>query len=180
MLKIGLTGNICAGKSEVEKIFSELGFLVIDLDKITHGFFENNEKVKSKILEEFQTLDRKEIGAIVFSNPDKMKVLESIIHPELKKYVLEIFKKADKKVIISGALLYEAGFNELFDKIIYVDAPYNLRLERLIKRNNLDEVSAHKRLDCQKDNKNRADFVIENTSTLDELKMKVKQLTNFF
>ncbi|MBQ8476429.1 dephospho-CoA kinase [bacterium] len=173
MQKLGLTGNICAGKSEVENILEKKGYKVIDLDKIAHKFLENNSEIKNH----FHTLDRKIIGNIVFSNPDEKKYLESILHPLLYNFVLEEFKKNYEKIVISGALLYEAGFDKLFDKIIFIDAPYDIRLKRLIKRNNLSEKEAKQRLDAQNNtHKTRADYVIENNSTLRELENAINSI----
>ena len=173
MQKLGLTGNICAGKSQVEKILEKRGYKVIDLDVISHKFLENN----SEIFEHFKTLDRKKIANIVFSNEKEKKFLEDILHPMLYNFILEEFKNNYDKLVISGALLFEAGFDKLFDKIIYVDAPYDIRLERLMKRNSLDKVSARKRLDCQNSNyKNYADIVINNIGTPQELEQTINSI----
>ena len=173
MLKFGLTGNICSGKSQAEKIFEDKGFKVVDLDEVSHKFLENNEN----ILKHFKTLDRKKIADIVFSNEDEKKYLESILHPLLYDFVLEEFKKDYDKIVISGALLYEANFDKLFDKIIFVDAPYELRLKRLMERNNLDKANAQKRLNAQNDkNKAKADYIIENTGSIKELEKAINSI----
>ncbi len=173
MLKIGLTGNIASGKSEVEKILSEMGYSVYDLDIITHELY-NEEKIKKQILNEFNTLDRSEIAKIVFSNKNKLMLLETIIHPELKKFILNL--KSDEIIFISGALIYEAGFDCLFDKIIFVDSLYETRFLRLKNRNNLSYKEAKNRMEIQNpDNKSKADFIIENNSTIDSLKKQVTE-----
>ncbi len=170
MQKLGLTGNICAGKSEAEEIFKNKGFMVIDLDKTAHRFLENSEEIKNH----FKTLDRKKIAEIVFSDPDEKKYLESILHPMLFDFVQNELKKDYDKILVSGALLYEAGFDKLFDKMIFIDAPYDIRLQRLMKRNNLDEAAAKKRMDCQNDrNKSLADFIIDNSKSIEELKKAI-------
>ena len=169
MLKLGLTGNICAGKSEVEKILESKGYKVIDLDKVAHKFLENNKEIENH----FKTLDRKKIAQIVFSDMNEKKFLENILHPLIHEFVLDEFKKDYEKIVISGALLYEAEFDKLFDKIIYIDAPYEIRLKRLIKRNNLDEASALKRMNAQNDNKNKADIIINNSGTIEDLKKAI-------
>ena len=166
MVKIGLTGNIASGKSELEKIIKNKGFKVIDLDETVHFLFENDKEIKAQILKEFKTLNRKEISNIVFNNLERKKVLENIIHPKLKEIIKNL---EDEKVFVSAALIYEAGFDYLFNKIIYVDAPYELRLKRLMKRNNLTIEQAQKIMNSQKNNKDKADFIIENSSTLDVL-----------
>ncbi len=172
MIKIGLTGNIASGKTEVEKIFQKKGFIVVDLDKISHQLLEKDDEIKNRVLDVFKTLKRDELAKIVFSDLNKKKILEDIIYPKLKEYVIKCFKINENKkaVIISGALLYEAGFSSLFDKIIFVDAKKELRLERLMKRNNIDKNAAYKRMDCQNDkNKIKADIIIENNSDFNAL-----------
>ncbi len=177
MLKIGITGNIASGKSEVEKIISSLGFLVVDLDIVSHNLLENNKELKSAIFKEFQTLDRKKIANIVFNNKEKLEKLNNIFHPILKKYILNLFNEAASTVFVSGALIYEAGFNNLFDKMIFVDSAYETRLERLMKRNNLTVEEAKIRLEKQNTKfKNEADFIVENDGDIEELKEKIQKI----
>ncbi len=180
MLKVGITGKIAAGKSSVENILRKKGFLTVDLDEVSHNLFEDNKDTKEKILKEFHTLSRKKIGDIVFSDKAKRKKLESIIYPKLQNYILNLFKKDYPVVFISGALLYEAGFDKFFDKIVYIDTNENTRLKRLIKRNNYTETEAKKRILAQKDDyKYKADFVIENNSKETILKDKVDEMLCF-
>ena len=74
MVKIGLTGNIASGKSEVENLFLKKGFIVVDLDKISHQLLENNDEVRMSVLNEFNTLNRIELAKIVFSDLNKKKI----------------------------------------------------------------------------------------------------------
>lgn len=173
MIKVGISGKIASGKSEVEKILQNLNYKVFDLDVLVHKLFDN-DKIKSKILDEFKTLDRKEIALVVFGDLNKKKKLEKIIYPELKKTIFELFEKYknEKYLFISGALLFQSGFYKFFDKNIFIDAPKELRLKRLMKRNNLDKKTALSRLDLQ-DDSSLADFVIENDSCVENLKIKV-------
>ena len=143
MIKVGISGKIASGKSEVERIIKEFGYSVYDLDIISREIF-NRENIKNKIFAKFQTLDRQEIGTIVFNNPNKKTELEKIIYPELEKEIFNIFKKHknEEMVFISGALLFKSGFYIFFDKNIFVNALDEIRLERLMKRNKLDATSA--------------------------------------
>ena len=178
MLKIGLTGNIASGKSEAEKIISKLGFKIIDLDEISHKILENDENAKSEILKAFNTLDRKALGKIIFSNKNKRKELENIIHPKLNNFIEQFFdeNKDEKAVFVSGATIFEAGFDKTFDKIILIDAENETKIKRLMKRNNLSYDEALLRLNCQKNNKEKTEFVIENNSTLENFEDKIKNL----
>ncbi|MBR1617829.1 dephospho-CoA kinase [bacterium] len=181
MLKIGLTGNIASGKSEVEKAFMTLGYEVCDLDEVCHNFLENNEEIKNQVLAKFNTLNRAEISSIVFLNPQKRKILEQIMFPKLKEYILKLFEKPYNTIIISGALLYEANFASLFDRMIWIDAPYDVRLKRLMKRNGYTVEQAKIRLDAQSQNhKAKADYIIQNTGSIYELCQKVARIVNSF
>jgi len=175
MQKIGLTGNIAAGKSEAQKIIQTLGFEVIDLDEVSHNLLDFDDEIKTKVMSAFNTLERKKIAAVVFSDLKEKEKLEGIFFPRLKEFVLDYFKNnQDKKaVFVSGALLFEAGFGGLFNKTIYIDAPDKIRLARLMKRNSISEKEAKKRMDCQKDTSGYADFIIQNDEDLEKLKEKI-------
>ena len=176
MIKVGISGKIAAGKSQVEAIIAELGYKVFDLDKISHSLFED-EKVQKSLLNEFETLDRKEIGKIVFSNQEKKENLEKIIYPELKNIIFDLFEenKEEKAIFISGALLFKSGFYKFFDKTIFVEANDEIRLERLIKRNNLSVEEAKERLNLQ-DNSDLANYIIENNNDIETLKNKTTKV----
>lgn len=177
MLKVGISGKIASGKSEVEKILKNEGFLVFDLDIISHILLEKDEAIKTAVFKEFKTTARSEIGKIVFKNNGKRKKLENIIYPKLKNAILELFEKYnnEKILFISGALLFKSGFYQLFDKTIFVDAKENIRLERLMKRNNLELKEAKKRLNLQ-DEPIFPNFIIENNEDISLLKKNVKEI----
>ena len=165
MLKIAITGNIAAGKSEVEKIISE-NYPVYDADKIAHKFLGN--------------VDRRALGEKVFNDPIARKELESFIHPKVKNEILNIFTKITTPVVfVSIPLLFETGFDKLFDKVLFVQCNDDIRLEHLMKRNNFTKEQALARMNSQmpqEDKIAKSDYVIYNNSSLDELK---KQVTKF-
>ena len=165
MLKIAITGNIASGKSAVERIL-EQEFPVYDADKIAHKFLGN--------------VDRRALGEKVFSDPKARKELEEYIHPKVKAEILEIFESAEsqgeKVVFVSIPLLFETGFDKLFDKILFIQCDDDLRLKRLMARNNFTQEQAQKRMDSQlpqEDKIAKSDFVIHNNSSLEELKKEV-------
>lgn len=170
MSRIAIVGNIASGKSSVEKILEEKGYTVFDTDKIAHKILENNSVVEKV----FGTTDRKVLGNIVFNNPEKMKELENIIHPLVKDEILKI-----EDGFISVPQLFEAGYESLFDKIIFVSASEEIRLERLMKRNNLSKEEATKRIKAQlsEDKKiKESNFVIKNEGNFEKLQVEVERV----
>lgn len=176
MIKIAVTGNIASGKSAVQKIIESMGYPVLDTDKCAHrALFQNTD-----VINFFGTNKRSELAKIVFNDKSKLKKLESILHPLIRDDILYFFKSNQHKnaVFVAVPQLFEAGFDDMFDKIIFVSAPYDLRLKRLIKRNNFDENYARVRLDSQLDEKfkiPKCDCVIENNSTLEALECRTKE-----
>ena len=172
MLKAAITGNIASGKSQVEKIISEK-YPVYDADKIVHKILENLKDFYGYDVFTDGKIDRKKLGELVFSNPDLKKKLEEIIHPQVKQEILKIFEQDLPVVFISIPLLFETGFDSLFDKVIFVSADSNIRLERLMKRNNFTKEEALRRIQSQgaeEEKIQKSDFVICNNSTLTDLK----------
>lgn len=176
MIKVALTGNIAAGKSEVQNILLKLGYTVMDTDDCAHELLNNN----SDVLKLFGTTDRSALAKIVFNDKKKLNLLEQILHPLVKNKILDFFNSNFNLPVIFVAVpqLFESGFEKLFDKIIFVDAPYKLRLDRLIKRNGYSEDYAKLRLDSQAAADKKillSDFVIVNSSNLSELEKKTKE-----
>jgi dephospho-CoA kinase len=174
MLKVAITGNIASGKSVVEKILESKGYKIYDTDKIAHEILENSSEVKQV----FGTTDRKKIAEVVFSDSEKLKLLESIIHPRVKDELNKIFSNDLEVVFISVPQLFETGFDNLFDKVIYVTADRQIRLERLMKRNSLNEEEALKRINAQNEagKVEKSDFVIVNNSDLEKLDSEVEKI----
>ena len=171
---IGLTGGTGSGKSVVSRSLEAAGAVIVDADKIAHEILESSEDV----FKEFGTNNRPEIAKIVFSAPDKLRKLEEIIHPLVKEKLLKIFENNFDLVFVSVPQLFEAGFEKLFDKIIYITADESTRRERLMKRNSLSPEEAQKRIEAQKEDnkKERANFIIENNDSLDKLREQIQEI----
>lgn len=154
---IGITGSIACGKSTVSNYLKSKGYIVIDADKIGHEALDD-DYVKEKLILAFgneilddNKINRQKLGELVFGNSSNLNVLNSIIHPEIRKKILEkIDKNNDKEFIfIDVALLFEAKFDDLVDKIIVVYVDKNTQLTRLMKRNSISEKEALSRIVSQ-------------------------------
>ena len=189
MKKIAITGNIASGKSKLEHVLIEKGFIVFDTDIIVHDILIDKPDVATAFenhdVFEFGRLSNKKLGDLVFSNPELRKKLESIIHPLVLDEINQIFKtyRNEKYVFISIPLLFEVGWESLFDEIIFIQSNSDIRLNRLMARNNLSKKEALSRINCQmkEDYKiDKANYIINNNSTLSEYKEKIdKLITNF-
>jgi len=187
-LIIGLTGGIATGKSLVSKTLRELGIKVIDADQIAHRVL-NRTEVIDKIKEEFGReiinnkgkIDRKKLGEIVFSEHVKLKKLEEITHPTILDVIdqkLKEYKKQDL-IVLDAPLLFETYLDQKVDEIWVVYAEESMQIERLQKRDGLDYFEAKCRIDVQmslKEKVQRADQVINNEGTKQELRRKVVKL----
>ena len=145
---IGLTGKSCSGKNYVGELLKARGLEVWDTDIMCHnGLNENIRAIVSEFGKEVlierdgrMEVSRPALGKIVFSDPDKRRVLEGILYPWLRNLVLEWkAENPEGNLVLNGALLYRAGFCDLCSCIIYVDATYEVRLRRAMERDNLDE-----------------------------------------
>lgn len=182
MLKVAITGNIASGKSVTESVLVEKGYTVLDSDKITHKLLEDEnvtkiltETFKNYDIRENEKISRTKLGKIVFNNENLRKKLEIIMHPLIKAEIELFFKKQEseghKIAFVAVPLLFEAKFEHLFDKTIFVYADDDKRLHRLMKRNSLSEEDAMKRINsqmCQDEKVKLADYVI-NCNSLFEM-----------
>lgn len=154
---IGITGSIACGKSTVSDYLKSKGYVVIDADKIGHEALDS-DYVKEKLILTFgndilenNKINRRKLGELVFGNSNNLNILNSIIHPEIRRRILEeIDKNNDQEFIfIDVALLFEAKFDDLVDKIIVVYVDKNTQLTRLMKRNSISKKEALSRIVSQ-------------------------------
>lgn len=175
MIKVGLTGGIGSGKSTVAKIFQEMGVPVFISDEEAKQIQDSSAAVKAAIIallgNEIYTaegkLDRAQTAAAVFSDKEKLKQLNAIVHPavaEAFRLFCEKYKDAPY-VIKEAAILFETGLNKQLDKMITVTAPDELRIKRVMERDGADEDAIRKRFSNQMPQEEKAglsDFVIVN------------------
>ena len=194
MRNIGMTGGIGSGKNQVADIFNQLGFYTIDSDISSRKVMEKGEAAYEKIVSFFGSdiLDkndnilRKKLGDIVFSDKAKLKTLENIVHPAIyeyeKKERSKIYGKDDKAVVIThAALIIESDSIDKYDALIVISCPDELQVERVMQRDNFSEEKARNIVAHQMPNEERlkyADFIIDNSSTLDDLYNEVKRVHN--
>ncbi|MDR1793688.1 MAG: dephospho-CoA kinase [Bacteroidales bacterium] len=175
MITVGITGNIGSGKTTVCKVFEHLGIAVFYSDAVAKSFY-NNDDVKNTIKEAFTSaiftpdgeVDRKKLASLVFADVRLLKKLNSIIHP-LVFQCFTVWKnehQSQKYLLFESAILYQCGFETLFDKIIWVRTPKKDALNRVMKRDNLSENEVKIRLKNQSINNLKcklADFCIDNS-----------------
>ncbi|AOR34932.1 dephospho-CoA kinase [Streptomyces fodineus] len=189
MLKVGLTGGIGAGKSEVSRLLVEHGAVLIDADRIarevvapgTPGLAAVVEAFGEDILTADGGLDRPRLGSIVFADPEKLAVLNSIVHPLVgaRSRALEEAAADDAVVIHDVPLLTENGLAPLYDLVIVVDASPETQLDRLVRLRGMTEEDARARMAAQATREQRrkiADIVIDNDVPLDALHKRVAEV----
>jgi dephospho-CoA kinase len=195
---IGLSGGIASGKNSVAKIIKELGFQVFDADEIVHDLYLYNQSVIMQLSQEFteafdgKIIDRKILSKIILKQPEKIKILESIIHPIIRnfyqKFLQENLEKHEEIVVANIPLLIETNHYKT-DKIIAIIASEENRLQRFIKRsliNNNDQKAIEqitKKFLILKDKQisdteriKKSDYVIYNDGTVLDLENKTRQV----
>ncbi|MFI2510328.1 dephospho-CoA kinase [Streptomyces sp. NPDC018972] len=189
MLKVGLTGGIGAGKSEVSRLLVECGAVLIDADRIAREVVEPGTPGLAAVVDAFGPevltadgrLDRPKLGSIVFADPERLAVLNSIVHPLVgaRSRELEGAAAEDDVVVHDVPLLTENGLAPLYDLVIVVDASPETQLDRLVGRRGMTAEDARARMAAQATREQRreiADIVIDNDVPLDELEQRVKDV----
>lgn len=184
---IAITGGIGSGKSTVNSIVSELGFLTLSCDEIVNQLY-SKRKVKLLIKKHFPTsvkgffnpvLDRKELSKIVFNDSEKLNKLTTLITPLVLDEVLRKSKKLTGKIFVEVPLLFECNYQDKFDKVLVVMRPIEQRIESVKTRSCLTESEILSRIKSQVDYE-KIDLsnyiIIENTCSIEELKEKVLSL----
>ncbi|WP_455539413.1 dephospho-CoA kinase [Terrisporobacter sp.] len=186
MLVVGLTGNIGCGKSSLSKIFSDEGINIVDADIIARQIY-NDKKLLDKVYETFGTniknkdgsLNRKALGRIVFNDDEKLIQLNKLTHPVIRQKVsdeINDYKNKNKKIIIlDAALLVESDYLNFIDKLLVVTCKEDIQIKRIMSRDNCSREEALSRIKSQMSQEDKvkyADYIIDNSGTVDELKKK--------
>ena len=191
MLLVGLTGNIGSGKSTVAQLLSERGATIIDADVLARRAVEPGTPAHAAIVERWGTsmlapdggIDRATLRRIVFSEPAELEQLNAIVHPQVEQLraalVDEARARGDRLVVCDIPLLFERRMTENFDRIVLIDAPRPVRLERLVRERGLRETEAMDMIVAQMPaelKRARADHVIDNDGTLANLSTSVAEV----
>ena len=186
-LNIGITGSIACGKSTVSDYLIAKGYTIIDADKLGHVALTSDD-VKRKLAEKFgdeilenNEISREKLGKLVFGNDDNLKILNSIIHPKIKELILKLQEehKDEDLVFLDIALLYEANFVDLVEKVVVVYVDEDVQLERLMMRNSLPKEEAIKRVESQMSPREKAslgDFVINNSYSKEDTFQQIDEI----
>lgn len=188
----GLTGGIASGKSVAAAVFSSLGARIIDADLIAHDLLRPPNRAYNAVVREFgkETLttsgeiDRQALGRLVFADAEKRLLLNGILHPHIIARQEELAREAHDQdaravIIVEAALIYEAGVNERFTKIVATWCEPGQQIERLMAKTGLPREEAAARVAAQMpaaEKRRRADFVIDCSRSLEETEHQARQV----
>ena len=192
MIKIAITGGIASGKSELSTFLKDKGEVVIDLDEISHQLTDNNSDVINEITQEFGdkiknptgSINRKELSKIVFEDSQKMLTLEQVLHPRIRKAMLnEMSSCRNERVFVEVQLLAEKKMADLFDHIVLMSVSRKTQIERLKNERAMSKDLVNQILDKQLSNEERIEslkkfslFTIDNNSSKEKLVDKLEDL----
>jgi dephospho-CoA kinase len=192
MLIVGLTGGIGSGKSSAARVFVRLGVKVVDSDVLARTVVEKGRPALSKVRERFGdgvinddgTLCREKLRDIVFRDGKALTDLNAIVHPAVYAEMareIEAYRKdpGDTILMLDIPLLFESGGEKIVDRVVVVWVDRETQLQRLMARDGFSREAAVNRIEKQMDldeKKRRADFVIDNTGTLEDLERRVAEV----
>lgn len=186
MFVIGLTGNISCGKSSVSKMLASRGAIIVDADLLSREIYEYDDVLEEMKLSFPEALvngrvDRRVLAGIVFSDKTRLEDLNRISHKKIYELVCQSLERNRDRdlVVIDAALLLEAKFDSLADKVVLVYCNEKVQLDRLMKRDSISSEDALKRIRSQmsqEDKKKMVDYLIDNSGDLEVLENEVEKL----
>ncbi|HOS69911.1 MAG TPA: dephospho-CoA kinase [Bacillota bacterium] len=190
---IGLTGGIASGKSTVSAKLKELGAAVIDADLLARDVVRKGEIAYNRIVQCFGAdillpsgdINRKKLGNIVFSDKEKLALLNNITHPEIikrmKERIQELKAEGARVIVVDAAILIEMGLHKYVDSVWVVTVDRETQIKRLIERDKFEYREAENRINSQFTNEVRkkyADVVIDNSKPIEEVEKGLEELWN--
>ncbi len=192
MLRVGLTGSIGVGKTFVAGVFAELGCHVLDADDIAREVVAPGSAALKRVVEKFGpeilqsdgSLDRARLGAIVFADAEKRRLLNSLLHPYIiaqQDQRLREWETADPNGIgiVDAALMIESGGSKRFNKLVVVHCRPEIQLSRLMARNNLSREEAERRINSQmsqEEKKAFADYLIDTSEGFEDTRQRTEEV----
>lgn len=188
---LGLTGGIATGKSTVSNMIKEIGIPVIDADLAARAVVDVGEEAYQNIINHFGkeiltedgTINRERLGSIVFHDEKQREVLNSIVHPAVRKRMLrerdELVEEGHRAIVMDIPLLFESDLAHMVDKVIVVFTDEDIQLQRLMERNRLSEKEAKARISSQipiTEKISLADAVINNNGSINETKRQLMHI----
>jgi dephospho-CoA kinase len=188
-MRVGLTGGIASGKSTVSGMLAELGAVVIDADKLAREVVEKGTPGLAAVIEAFGAglltadgdLDRPAMGALVFNDEGKRRILESIVHPLVFERIVALEQEAPEGAVVVHdiPLLAESGRAGTFDAVVVVDVPPETQVERMLRDRGWTRQDAESRIASQASREDRlavATYVVDNTGSLADLRQRVEEV----
>lgn len=188
---IGITGGIASGKSSVSLYLQELGFTIVDADLASRAVVEPGEEAYHQVVKAFGedilltdgNIDRVKLGSIIFNYQEKRLLLNGIVHPAVRNWMLlkteAALSSGEETVFMDIPLLFESKLTYMVDKTLLIYVDEQVQLQRLMNRNGLSETEALARINSQMplaDKKALADAVIDNNGDINETKRQVKSI----
>lgn len=194
MLKVGITGSIAVGKSFVVSVLKELRCVTFDADKIAHSVMERGRGAYVDIVREFGPavvdaeggIDREKLGAVVFADADRRRLLNHIVHPRVIEEQNRLLAEAESAnpdgiAVVDAALMIESGGYRRFDKLIVVFCEPETQIERLMNRNEVTREEAERRIAAQMSSEEKrtyADYEIDTSGSFEETRQRVFEVHN--
>ena len=182
-MKLGLTGGIGCGKSEALRIFGEIGWKTLSTDTVARDLLDHDPKVREAIGQTFGTLERKEIAAQAFQNPEKKAALEGILHPRIRQTWVEALESKPKaNWVVEIPLLIEKSLETHFDLVVCVASSPGIQLQRLLQRGMTRE-DALARIENQAplpEKIEKSDIVLTNNGPISFLEAQIRALSQRF
>ncbi len=188
MFRVGLTGGVASGKTTVAALFTELGAGLVDTDQVAREVVATGEPGLDAVIEAFGAdilldsgdLNRSALRAIVFRDPDERRKLEALLHPLIRARTLSQLETIEAPyAVVVVPLLVETDFAQFVDRILVVDCPRELQLERLVRRDQISAADAEAMVAAQADRKTRsarADDILDGSQSLATTRKRVGML----